>query len=130
MPFDWREFLIVAHALRNDPSEGVRRTCPGRVYYYVYNVSLANARAMGITGKIPGLRKQLWDWCQKHKNLNIKQIGLDGLRMHSLRIDADYKDSPIPNLAREVTTQLSRAQDIEGLLALSNGQTPPTALIP
>ena len=112
------------------PSEGVQRTCLGRAYYYVYNVSLANARAMQFTGNIPGLHKQLWNWCQKHKDPNIKQIGLDGLRMHALRIDADYKDSPIPNLAREVTIQLSRAQAIESLIARINGQTPPTALIP
>lgn len=130
MPFDWRGFLIVAHGLRNDPSEGVQRTCLGRAYYYVYNVSLANARAMRFTGKMPSLHQQLWNWCQKHADPNIKQIGVNGLRMHALRIDADYKESPIPNLAREVTIQLSRAQAIESLIARINGQTPPTALIP
>ena len=41
MPFDWREFLIVAHSLRKETSEGVQRTCIGRTYYYVYNLGLA-----------------------------------------------------------------------------------------
>ena len=130
MPFDWREFLIVAHELRNDPREGVQGTCLGRSYYYVYNLSLTQARSMRFTGKPPGLHRQLWDWCQKHADPNIKQIGVDGLRMHSLRIDADYQATPIRNLATEVRRQLSRAQSIEALIALGGGQTPPTALKP
>ena len=130
MPFNWRDFLIVAHELHNDSRESVQRTCLGRSYYYVYNLSLTEARAMRFVGKPPGLHRQLWDWCQKHADPNIKRIGIDGLRMHSLRIDADYRAMPIPSLAREVRTQLSRAQSIEALIALGKGQTPPTALKP
>jgi len=48
MPFDWREFLIVAHGLRNDNREGVQRTCLGRTYYYVYNLGLMKARAINF----------------------------------------------------------------------------------
>ncbi len=57
-------------------------------------------------------------------------MGLYGLRMYSFRLDADYKDTPIPNLAAEVKTQLSRAQAFETLVAHSNGQTAPPALAP
>jgi len=65
MPFDWRDFLIVAHELRNDPREGVQRTCLGRTYYYVFNLGLMKARTSRFSGKLPGLYRQLWDWCQK-----------------------------------------------------------------
>jgi hypothetical protein len=130
MPFDWRDFLIIAHELRNDPREGAQRTCVGRTYYYVYNLGLTKARALTFTEKPPGLHKKLWDWCQRHTDTTIKRMGIYGLRMHSLRLDADYKDAPMPNLAGEVKTQLSRAQAFEGLVAQSNGQTPPTALAP
>jgi len=57
-------------------------------------------------------------------------MGVYGLRMYSLRLDADYKDTTIPNLATEVKTQLSRAQSFETLVAQSNGQTAPPALAP
>jgi hypothetical protein len=130
MPFDWREFLIFAHGLRNDNSERVQRTCLGRTYYYVYNLGLTKARAINFTGKVPGLHRKLWDWCQKHTDPTIKQMGVYGLRLHSLRIDADYNDAAIPNLAREVKTQIARAQAFEGLVAQSNGQPPPSPLPP
>jgi hypothetical protein len=128
MPFDWRGFLIVAHRLRNDTDEGAQRTCLGRAYYYVFNLGLTKARATRFTGTMPGLHKQLWDWCQRHHDPTIRRMGVYGLRMHSLRIDADYKATPIANLAREVKTQLSRAQAFEVLVAQSDGQAPPAPL--
>ena len=130
MPFDWREFLIIAHELRNETGEGVQRTCLGRVYYYVYNLGLAKARTLTFTGNLPGLHKKLWDWCQKHPDPTIRKMGVYGLRMHSLRISADYDDSPILNLALEVQRQLGRAQHFEALVAQSNGQPPPPSLPP
>jgi hypothetical protein len=130
MPFDWRDFLIVAHELRNDPREGVQRTCLGRTYYYVFNLGLTKARTVSFTGKLPGLHKKLWDWHQKQTSPEIKEMGVYGLRMYSLRLEADYIDRVIPNLAGEVKTQLSRAQAFETLVAQSDGRTPPTALAP
>jgi hypothetical protein len=128
MPFDWREFLIVAHGLRNDTGEGAQRTCLGRAYYYVYNLGLSNARALNFTQEPPGLHKKLWAWCQMQRDPRIIKMGTLGLRMHSIRLDADYRDTPIANLASEVKTQLSRAQTFEGLVAQSNGSAPPAAL--
>lgn len=130
MPFDWRDFLIVAHELRNDPREGAQRTCLGRAYYYVFNLGLTKARTVSFTGKLPGLHRHLWDWCQRQRSPEIKQMGVYGLRMHSLRLDADYRDMVIPNLAAEVHRQLSRARAFETLVAQSNGQVPPKALAP
>jgi hypothetical protein len=48
--------------------------------------------------------------------------------MHALRVDADYKETSISNLADEVRKQLARAQTFERLVAQSNGQAPPPAL--
>jgi hypothetical protein len=76
----------------------------------------------------PGQHKQLWDWCQRHTDPNIKRIGVYGLRMYSLRISADYYAAPIPNLALEVKTQVSRAQAFEGFVARIEGKAPPPAL--
>jgi hypothetical protein len=127
MAFDWREFLIIAHALRNEPGEGAQRTSLGRAYYYVFNLGLANARALRFTGQLPGLHGKLWYWCQQHSDPTIRQIGLNGRRMHSLRIEADYGDR-VTNLASEVRKQLSRAQNFEVLVAQRNGTTPPPPL--
>lgn len=130
MPFDWREFLLLAHELRNDAREGVQRTCLGRTYYYVYNLGLDKARTLRFTEAPPGLHKKLWNWCQRQPDRRMKEIGMTGLRMLSLRHDADYTGAPIPDLANEVKRQLNRAQAIEGLVAQTNGQQPPTPLAP
>lgn len=130
MSFDWREFLVLAHELRDDPREGVQRACLGRTYYYVYNLGLTRARALNFSEAPPSLHKKLWAWCQRQTNPTIKQLGIDGLRMHLLRIDADYYDAPIQNLTGEVKKQLGRAQALERKVAQSSGQTPPAALAP
>ncbi len=100
MPFNWREFLIVAHGLRNDTSEGVQRTCLGRIYYYVYNLGLAKARALTFTEKQPGLHRKLWDWCQKQTDPTIKRMGVYGLRMHSLCTHLEFLPTIMTNLFR------------------------------
>jgi hypothetical protein len=130
MPFDWREFLIVAHELRNDQREGAQRTCLGRAYYYVYNLGLNKARTLSFREGPPGLHKKLWNWCQKHADPRIRTMGTHGLRMLSLRHDADYEIAPIPNLAHEVKLQLDRAQTFEALVSQTNGQQSPSPLPP
>lgn len=121
---------MVAHRLQNDPSEGAQRTCLGRAYYYVYNGGLIKARTLSFDKERPGLHKKLWAWCEKHADPDIRSMGTPGLRMYSLRIEADYSDAPIKNLAGEVKMQLTRAQNFEGLVAKSNGQLPPPTLVP
>lgn len=129
MPFDWREFLIVAHELRNDPREGVRRTCLGRAYYYVYNLGLNIARQKHWPEPKYSLHKMLWDWYQKQSDKNSKQLGILGSRMYSLRIESDYKDHPLSD-PQAVSKQLQRARDFEIVVARSNGQTPPPGFAP
>jgi hypothetical protein len=130
MPFDWREFLVLAHELRRDSRESVQRTCLGRTYYYVYNLGLTKARTLNFNDMPPSLHRELWTWCQKHRDPIIQRLGIDGSRMHALRIDADYKDARIRNLAGEVEKQLGRAQAFECSVAQSSGQPPPASLSP
>jgi hypothetical protein len=130
MPFDWRDYLVLAHEWRLDSRESVQRTCLGRTYYYVYNLGLTRARTLSFGGATPGLHRKLWDWCQKQKDPTIKQLGIDGSRMHALRIDADYKDAVIRSWAAEVQKQLNRARAFECSVAQSSGQTPPASLAP
>ena len=75
MPFDWREFLIIAHELRTDQRESVQRTCLGRAYYYAYNLGLEMARQMHWPEPQRSLHRELWKWCQNHADANIKNLG-------------------------------------------------------
>ena len=54
-------------------------------------------------------------------------MGIEGSRMHALRVDADYKEASIANLSDEVKKQLARAETFERLVAQTNGQIPPAA---
>jgi hypothetical protein len=128
MPFDWREFLIIAHELRNQASEGAQRTSLSRAYYYVFNLGLNHATRLGFrsTRNSP-LHKQLWDWYNRQTNPDIRQMGFTGNRMRSFRVQADYHNS-IPDLAVKVRRQLESAQEFETLVAQSNGQPPPPRL--
>jgi hypothetical protein len=129
MSFDWREFLLITHELRNDPRESIQRTCLGRSYYYVYNLGLSKARNLScVPNNDSGVHHQLWSWCESHPDQTIKQIRIDARRMQAMRIAADHKDERIINLTREVKRQLSRAQAIEISIAKSDNQTPPAPL--
>ena len=127
MLFDWREFLIVAHELRNDGREGIRRTCLGRAYYYVFNLGLKTARQRHWPEPRRSVHNALWNWCQKQPDANIKMLGILGSRMHSLRIESDYRDTPLSD-SQAVRKQLQRARDFEIQVAHSNGVQPPAAL--
>ena len=127
MPFDWREFLIIAHELRNDRREGVQRTCLGRVYYYVYNLGLKMARQMSWPEPSSSRHSELWKWCKNNSDRNIKRLGNLGSRMYSFRIDSDYYARPLSD-PQAVEKQLGRARDFEVCVARQNNQTPPPAL--
>ena len=128
MQFDWRDFLEVAHDLRNDKRESVQRTSLGRAYYYVYNLGLIKAKTQNFRTGRGGMHKQLWDWYQSQTDPIIRQMGIEANRMHATRISADYKDASIQDIAREVEIQLARARTFETLMAELDGQAPPLAL--
>ncbi len=129
MQFDWREFLIVAHESRNDPRESVRRTCLGRIYYYVYHLGLSKAQLLNWQDPKQSSHKALWSWFQGYSDPDIKKLGVLGSRIYSSRIDSDYRAHPLSSLMI-VSKRLRNAREFELLVAKSNGQTPPTALTP
>lgn len=128
MAIDWREFLVIAHGLRLSTDGGSQRTSLGRSYYYIYHLVLAEARARHFTGSVPGLHKKLWDWCQQQANVDIRQLGLLGSRMHSVRLHADYNPADFTSPPREISRQLQRARDCELIVAALTGSTPPNPL--
>ena len=130
MPFDWRDFLAIAHELRHDRREGVQRTCLGRAYYYIYNLGLQAAKSWNFNPPPHSVHKQLWNWCLSHPDQQVKRMGVHAQRMYRLRISADYYDTAIPNLASEVKRQIARAHDFESLVAAKGGRTPPARLVP
>ena len=129
MVFDWREFLLFAHELRNEAQESKQRTSVGRAYYYAYNVALAEAKRLGYNPNRPstlGLHKRLWSWCQSHNNADIVALGDSGNTLHLRRIEVDYKVATSASLQQVVQKQLDEARDFELLLAqISNKQAPP-----
>ena len=128
MAIDWREFLVIAHDLRLATDTGSQRTSLGRSYYYVYHLVLNEARSRSFTGNLPGLHKKLWDWCQQQTDVQIRQLGLLGSRMHSLRLHADYDPSDFTSPPREISRQLKRARECELIVATLNGNPPPSQL--
>ena len=127
MPFDWREFLIVAHELRHDPRESIQRTVIGRAYYFAYNAGVNAAQRRGYNPNAPsrtGMHRRLWVWCQQHSDRDIVALGVYGHRLHTRRINADYSPvAPLP-WPGEVRNQLGETRDFELLLARVVGQEP------
>ncbi len=56
MAFDWREFFLLAHELRNEPAESKQRTAIGRAYYYAYHAAKVEAKKLGFNEDDPSLR--------------------------------------------------------------------------
>ncbi len=48
MAFDWRDFFLFAHELRNEKQESKQRSAIGRAYYYIYNAAKIEAKRLGF----------------------------------------------------------------------------------
>jgi len=133
MAFDWRELFLLAHALRMDALESKRRTSVGRAYYYVYHIALVEAQKFGYDPKMPslrgvngGLHKKLWAWYSYQPDVDKRQLGIDGNRLHSRRIKVDYVNDPPPSFPF-VQQQLDETRAFELLLAkITFTSTPPS----
>ncbi len=123
MSFDWREFLVLAHHLRRDPSESSQRTSVGRACYYVYNHCLEIAKQLSFQSAGGSTHRQLWSWYQRQPDPNLKPIGILGDRMRCLRVDADDR-APPSNWPVLVPGHLQRARDVEVAIAKFRGNQP------
>jgi|ERR1035438_7260009 hypothetical protein len=133
MAFDWREFFLFAHELRNEPEERKQRTAIGRAYYYVYNAAKIEAQKLGFNEKDPSLRRmglhqRLWSWCQNHNNPDIVTLGDSGNTLKARRTSADYYALPSPPALQTVQKQLDETRDFEVLLAQITNTNPPPPL--
>ncbi len=138
MAFDWRDFFLFAHQLRNETDESKKRTSIGRAYYYAYNAALIEAQklgfnpnALGIPGKKPGgVHQKLWDWYMSQTgNQDFINLGDSGNTLKGRRTAADYKIAPTILITPQlVQQQLDETRDFEMLLAQIAKASPPPAL--
>jgi len=94
MAFDWRDFFLFAHELRNEKQESKQRTAIGRAYYYIYNAAKIEAKRLGFDEKDPllrnmGLHQRLWTWCLNHQNPDIVTLGDSGNTLKARRTSVD-----------------------------------------
>jgi hypothetical protein len=131
MAFDWRDFLLFAHELRNEPEESKQRTSIGRAYYYVYNVAKIEAKKLGFNENDPSLRKmgqhqRLWSWRQNQTDPFLVSLGDSGNTLKARRTRVDYYSLPSPPSLQTVQMQLDEARDFEILLAqIARTSVPP-----
>ena len=126
MAFDWRDFFLFAHELRNGTEESKQRTSVGRAYYYAYNSALIEARKLGFNpqapsrrGKNVGVHQKLWDWCLSQTgNQALVDLADSGNTLKGRRTSADYHKFPSPALSQTlVQQQLDETRDFEILLS-------------
>src|SRR5713226_3190713 len=103
MPFDWNNYLALAEELATRTDEASKRTAISRAYYCVFN--LAFAQAESTAGPRPrGEHYHEWCW-SKYENTpdpSCQQLGIDGRRMKSRRVRADYYAGDFRRLDDEV----------------------------
>ncbi len=122
MAFDWREFFLLAHELRNEQLESKQRTAIGRAYYYAYNAAKIEAKKLGFNEndqslRRMGLHQRLWSWCLNHNNPDLVILGDSGNTLKARRTSADYNTQPSPPSLPTVQQQLDETRDFEVLLA-------------
>jgi hypothetical protein len=104
MPFDWREFLVLAETLLESRSEAAYRSAISRAYYSVYNQ--ASERAQKNECKFDpaidaGMHKKCWGFYRKGPDPNCAQLGVDGDRLRESRVRADYRSGEYRRLQEE-----------------------------
>ncbi len=129
MAFDWREFLVLAYELRNDPRESAQRTSIGRAYYYAYNAAKQELTKLGFDERDRPLQKmgvhqRLWSWCLSHDNPEVNALGDSGNTLKARRTAVDYQAGASP-LQSTVRQQLDETREFELLLAqISSTKSP------
>jgi len=118
MPFDWKNFLILADELARKFDEASKRTAISRAYYCVFN--LAITQAVSNVGPRPQ-RTPSHKWCWEQyigtPDLACRQLGIDGQRMMQRRRKADYDPKDNPRLDDDVLRMLEEAHQFVAHLA-------------
>lgn len=119
MEFDWREYLALAKKLKQSGDEAALRTAISRSYYCLYHLCNDFAKANSYSEKIAkgrSLHKTLWNWCETHEDPRVRELGVDGNLMRTLRNKADYESLPIEDLRFKVDLQLQKVEEYEALV--------------
>ena len=112
--FTWRDYLQVAKALNQEPTDAAQRTAVTRAYYAVYGPADERRIAAGLEkGPGSGAQEKLWADYLAQDNADRKRVGDLGKRLLARRLRADYKLN-MKNPGREAVQATSEA---EALLA-------------
>jgi uncharacterized protein (UPF0332 family) len=109
MPFDWNNFLTLAHELATKMDEASKRTAISRAYYCAFNFALP--RAVANVGPRPrDVPSHQWCWNQYIRTAHpaCKQLGITGQRMKDLRVKADYHAEDIAKDIRRLDEKVQR----------------------
>ena len=115
MNFDWKEFLTLAEELRQKDDEASLRTAISRVYYAIYHRAKNLLEIEGfIFRQYESSHRQVWEE-YKYRGRTHRGIGISGIRLHEMRVDADYF-SEIENIKKLVTESFRTAEIISQYL--------------
>lgn len=110
-PFDWSEYLKLAHELGARKEEACLRSSLSRAYYCVYNLALTRAERNGFVPVLgESTHSQLWRLFSQSPEPECIYLGQVALRLKEKREKADYR--PVyRRIEEEVPLVLLEAQD-------------------
>ena len=95
MPFDWKDYLLLAKKLvaAQDADDAALRSAVSRSYYCVFNLAMDRATLNSYRTKDDASsHDQLWNLYQRNAESNdCKQVSLIGSRLKRRRVNADYR---------------------------------------
>ena len=112
MAFDWQQFRVLAEKLLRVGGEAENRSAISRAYYSTFNILKNRAELNGVRFSTEaGFHKQLWACYKRGPDPSSIRIGVEGERLHELRVRADY----IPEFARleeQAAQAVKQARDL------------------
>lgn len=116
MPFDWREYLVLAKELGTDGRESTGRASISRAYYCTYHLGRIFAISSGYSEPAQSAHYALWNWYESQPNVQLRALGVQGNRLKKLRVKADYRADLIPRLSNVVQDSLRDAEEFKNKL--------------
>jgi len=114
---DWNGFLALANELAARDDMASKRTAISRAYYCAYHIARQPLAADGVMVSEGGQGHHLvWSELQRKGRARAK-IGDNGLKLHKLRIQADYANH-ISDLTHATTEAMSLAIVVLRLLTI------------
>jgi uncharacterized protein (UPF0332 family) len=90
MSFDWQLFYELAENLQQNTDEASQRTAISRIYYAVYHRAKNLLETEGFNFRqFESSHRQVWNE-YKFRGRTRRGIGIWGIRLHEMRVDADY----------------------------------------